>query len=225
MENIVSVTNKGALPKDYEELQISENISGNEEIPAETPEGSEIKAAVQSPDKPRYTHVRAPEIRRSGTRILMSLTSICGAAAGVVTALSGTASAAAAQWQGSFGEIFLRDVLIGAAFLAAEFLLGYFAFGDWLVWCMPLCFGMGVGLRYAAIGSYALLPCAAAELCAVSFAAAASAGFSRTLLRLSGGGTVYLERSPRKGYALRFLGYFTVIAAAALYEGIALNWG
>ena len=226
MENIVNLPhNHGALPHDnadYEELQITDSVN--------IPEEPEPSAETDKPEElPVYTHVRAPELRRSGTRILMGLTSVCGAVSGAVIAFSGNVEpsvfeALSKSLVGEFGEIFLHSVIIGAAFLAVELLLGFFALGDWLVWILPLCCAMGTALRVAVSGMSVLLPSAAAEVCAVTFAAATSASFSQTLLRLSKGGTVYLDSSPRRNYALAFFGYAVIIAAAAVYEGIALNW-
>lgn len=79
MENIVSAShNKGALPRDYEELQI---MAGEpEEI--ETDEISDVPEVLDESETDKqdeqlvYTHVRAPEIRRSGTRILMGVTAV-----------------------------------------------------------------------------------------------------------------------------------------------------
>lgn len=231
MESIVNVPhNRGALPRDYEELQITDEFGVTEE--PEKPEAPEIPAEAETDkqDEPLvYTHVRIPEIRRGGTRILMGLTSLCGAVSGAVIAFTGAADPAAlteisGTLVGTIGELFLRSVAIGAAFLAAELILGFFALGDWFVWVLPLCYAMGTVLRVVASGTGILLPSAAAGVCAVTLAAATSASFSKTLLRLSKGGTVYLDSSPRRSYALAFLGYAALIAAAAVYEGIALNW-
>lgn len=233
MENIVSVPhNKGALPRDYEELQISDSFAetGEEEQSAEFIGVSEFESEADKPAEPLvYTHVRTPELRRSGTRILMGITAACGAVSGAVIAYTGNADpeaveAVSGSLVGTFQELFARSALIGAVFLAAELLLGFFALGDWLVWVLPLCYAMGTALRVAVAETGILLPSSAAGVCAVAFAAATSAGFSQTLLRLSKGGTVYLDSSPRKSYILSFLGYAVIIAAAAAYEGIALNW-
>jgi len=229
MENIVNIPrNRGVLPLnngDYEELQITDDIPEDNAQPTEEP-----AAKTDKPEETAvYTHVRAPELRRNGTHIVMGLTAVCGAVSGAVIAFSGSADSSALEalsksLTGEFGEIFIRSAVIGAAFLAAELIMGFFALGDWLVWILPLCYSMGTALRIAASGTGVLLPSAAAGICAVTFAAATSAAFSQTLLRLSGGGTVYLDTSPRKNYALAFLGYSVIIAAAAVYEGIALNW-
>lgn len=227
MENIVSAPrNKGVLLRDYEELQITDGLN----LPEENEPSDDASAMPDKPEeRPVYTHVRAPELRRSGTRILMGITAVCGAVAGAVTVFSGKGDPAALRalsdsLVGEFGELFMRSALIGTVFLAAELILGLFALGDWIVWSLPLCYTMGTALKVISVGTGVLLPSAAAGACAVTFAAATSAAFSQTLLRLSKGGTVYLDVSPRKNYALAFLGYEAIIIAAAVYEGIALNW-
>lgn len=233
MENIVNIPhNRGALPRDnadYEELQITDSVNEPEEREGNEPHESSAAETDKPEDTLVYTHVRTPELHRSGTRILMGFTAVCGAVAGAVTAFSGNADPAVLEalsksLTGEFGTLFTRSAIIGAAFLAAEFILGFFALGDWLVWILPLCYAMGTALRVAASGTGVLLPSAAAGICAVAFAAATSAAFSQTLLRLSKGGTVYLDTSPRRSYALAFFGYAVIIAAAAVYEGVALNW-
>lgn len=225
MENVVNVPrNRGALPRDYEELQITESLDENETLEEPTP-----PAETDKQDEPYvYTHVRVPELRRGGTRILMGITAASGAVSGAVMALTGAAEPAALAaisetFAGTVGELFLRALAAGLAFLAAELILGFFAFGDWLVWIIPLCCAMGASLRVAAAEEWILLPSAAAEICAVTLAAVTSANLSKTLMRLSKGGTVYLDRSPRRSCALAFLGYALVVAASAVYEGIALN--
>ncbi len=232
MENIVSAShNKGALPRDYEELQI---MAGEpEEI--ETDEISDVPEVLDESETDKqdeqlvYTHVRAPEIRRSGPRILMGVTAVCGAVSGAVIMFTEKSDPTALEMisqslVGTVGELFLRAMITGAVFLIAELILGFFALGDWLVWVLPLCYAMGMSLRVAAAGTGVLLPSAAAGICAVTFAAATSASFSQTLLRLSKGGMAYRDRSPLRNYVPAFLGYAVIIAVAAVYEGIALNW-
>lgn len=223
MENVVNTPrNRGALPRDYEELQLVETLEPNE--PEVRDEPAEAEADKQEPLV--YTHVRVPEIRRGGTRILMGITALCGAVAGAVMALTGAAEpeVLAPALAGDIGGIFLNRMAAYAAFLGAELILGFFAFGDWIVWLVPLCCAMGASLRVAASGSGILLPSAAVGITAVTLAAAASATLSKTLMRLSKGGTVYLENSPRRSYALAFLGYAAMAAISSVYEGIALNW-
>lgn len=232
MENIVSAPhNKGVLPREYEELQITDGEREELETDeiADLPEVSDEPETDKQDEQLVYTHVRAPEIRRSGMRILMGVTAVCGAVTGAVIVFTGKADPAAletisASLVGTVGELFLRALMTGAVFLAAELILGLFALGDCLVWTLPLCYAMGMSLRVAASGTGVLLPSAAVGICAVTFAAATSASFSQTLLRLSKGSMAYRDRSPIRGYILAFLGYFLIIAAVAVYEGIALNW-
>ena len=147
MENIVSAShNKGALPRDYEELQI---MAGEpEEI--ETDEISDVPEVLDESETDKqdeqlvYTHVRAPEIRRSGTRILMGVTAVCGAVSGAVIMFTEKSDPTALEMisqslVGTVGELFLRAMITGAVFLIAELILGFFALGDWLVWVLPLC--------------------------------------------------------------------------------------
>lgn len=221
MENVVNTPrNRGALPRDYEELQLIEELEPNESEPRDEPIETDKQEALV------YTHVRVPEIRRGATRILMSVTALCGAVSGAVMALTGAADPETLEptLSGTIGEIFLNRTALCAIFLGAELILGFFALGDWIVWLAPLCYAMGTSLRVAASGSGLLLPSAAVSIAAVTLAAATSATLSKTLLRLSKGGTVYLENSPRRSYALAFLGYTVMTAISAVYEGIALNW-
>lgn len=207
--------NKGVLPVPYK----TESASENENLPdlPNLPDEEQIQSEPESEDKPT-THIRTPAVHRNAARIVMSLCALCGAAAGALLHFVRGAETAPAGT--AFGEVFAARLLTGAAFLSGEYILGFFAIGDILVWILPLWYSMGVGLRAASSGSLKLLPCAIIALTAAAFGAAASADFSRTLMRLSDGGTVYLESSPRRSYALRFLGYFITMTAAALLEGL-----
>lgn len=219
MENVVEMPrNRGVMPKiepntvityerestdDDDELQIPIELTG---APPET-----------ESDKP-YQHVRAPEIRRSGSRILMAVAGACGAAAGAAMMLTGNSVEFTLE---EFGGVFLGRLTVGAIMLAAEFVLGFFAFGDWLVWGVPMLCGMACGLRLCAAGNWASLIGAAFSLLGIIFAAARSADFSQLLLKLSRGGTVYMESSPRRSYAISFLGYAAAVVAGAIVEGIS----
>ncbi len=179
----------------------------------------------KSADKPgSYTHVRYPRARRSSALIVMGLSALCGAVGGFVVSRSADLSAELAQsLMKPFGAIFLERTLLGAAFLAVEFVLGFFALGDLLVWSVPLIAGLGLSLRVSATEKWALLPSSILLLFITAFGAAVSAGFSETLMQLARGGTVHLGDSPRKLFTLSFLGYLAVAVACALYEGIILN--
>ena len=222
MENVVEMPrNSGIMPRIETNSSASDNNPDIEELQIDNEPSEQFNEPVVAEnfeDKP-YSHIRVPELHRSGLRVLMAIAGACGAAAGAVMMFSGRAEGLTVG--GGFKEIFMGRILVGAAMLAAEFLLGYFAFGDWLVWTIPLFSGMGAGLRICADGSWVTLVGTAMSLCAVIFAAARSADFSQLLLRLSHGGTVYMESEPRKTYAVGFLGYSVLIAAGAIVEGIS----
>lgn len=221
MDIAVKTHNRGALPADFFEEQQTEQTAGVTELT----DPPEEEAAAEYP---RYSHVRSPEIRRNGFVILMAISAVVGAAGGAVLAFSKNADfealkAISGTLDGEFGRIFLQRALIGAAFLLAEYLLGFFALGDFLVWSAPMFYGMGLGLRLAASGKWILLPSAIISLAAAVFGAAVSASFSQTLFRLLRGGTVYLDSSPRKNLTLCFLGLLALVIASSIYEGIILN--
>lgn len=208
--------NAGALPSDfYEEPSVEKTENPESRDPAEISERAE------------YTHVRAPEIRRNGMMILMVFSAVIGAAVGAALAFSKNADIAALELaetaEGGFAEVFLRRLALSAVFLAAEYLLGYFALGDFLVWAAPMLCGMGLGLRLTAFGEWSLLPSAILTLAAVVLGGVLSANFSQSIMRLLRGGTVYLDSSPRRSLTLGFLGFLAMAAAAAIYEGIILN--
>jgi len=178
----------------------------------------------QSEESKPEAHVRYPRVRRSSALIVMGLSALCGAVGGFVVSRSADLSAELARsLVKPFGTIFLERTLLGAAFLAVEFVLGFFALGDLLVWSVPLIAGLGLSLRVAATEKWVLLPSSILLLFLTAFAAAVSAGFSETLMQIARGGTVHLGDSPRKLFTLSFLGYLAVVIACALYEGIILN--
>lgn len=209
MENVAKLPNRGALPSE----SAQPDKLGSFET-AETP--SEIS----------HEHVRAPELRRHGTKLLMAFTAAAGAAAGARLAfwegsgLSDIAMNGITQMlAGTFGEVFLHQVLIGAVFLAAEFVLGFFALGDFLVWTAPFFCAMGAVLRVAA-SSPTKIPSAIVCLIAVTAGAVYSADMSGLLMRLSRGGTVHMGTRPRKTYSLGFLGCFAAVVLSAILAGI-----
>lgn len=203
MENVVN--NYGTLPAsptDTDELQLPE--------PLET----EILSAPA--DKPRE-HVRAPELHRHGTKLLMMFAAAAGAAMGARLLFSGS-EIALAETSGTFWEIFARQMTRGAVFLAAELVLGLFALGDLAVWIAPFLCSAGAVLRLSVSPPKALLA-AILGLIAVTLGAAYSSDMSGLLMKLSRGGTVYMEASPRKSFALRLLGCLAAVAAAAILDG------
>ncbi len=244
MRSELNLQNRGALPVDLtDEAQLDEHADLPElpeppesaepvftVISAEDPEQlaqfEQLARSVRSEDpKPGASaHVRFPRARRSSALIVMALSALCGVIGGIVISRTADLSAELAQsLVKPFGAIFLERTLLGAAFLAVEFVLGFFALGDLLVWSVPLIAGLGLSLRVAATEKWVLLPSSILLLFITAFGAAVSAGFSETLMQISRGGTVHLGDSPRKLFTLSFLGYLAVVVACALYEGIILN--
>lgn len=238
MEEAVKTHNKGVLPSDIPEYSSGEKPNENavqnteassddamiEILPEEYPV-SPSEEAVEYPHE--YTHVRSPELRRGEHLIVMSAAAVCGAVGGVILALSGKADLYAVEQivkdlSGGFGSVFLQRLIIGAAFLLIEYILGFFALGDILVWTAPLCCAMGLSLRITAAESWVLIPSAVVTIAAVVTGAAMSSGFSRTLMKLSRGGTVHMGDSPRQRLTLNFLACLAAITAAAIYEGAIL---
>ncbi len=232
MRSEMNLQNRGALPIDLtEEAQLSEPVLPEPTEPvfavisAEDPEQfKQFAQTEQSEGSKPEAHVRYPRVRRSSALIVMGLSALCGAVGGFVVSRSVDLSVELAQSIAKpFGTIFLERTLLGAAFLAAEFVLGFFALGDLLVWSVPLIAGLGLSLRVSATEKWVLLPSSILLLFLTAFGAAVSAGFSETLMQISRGGTVHLGDSPRKLFTLNFLGYLAVVVACALYEGIILN--
>lgn len=208
MEEAIKQMNKGVLPVP-------------EERPSDFEESVDTSVEFDAEDKPA-THIRTPGMHRNASKIVMLISALCGAAAGVL--LHFVRGFEIAPASADFSRVFIARLLAGAAFLSGEYVLGFFAIGDMLVWILPLWYGMGLGLRAASADNFKLIPCTVIALAAAAFAAAASADFSQTLMRLSNGGTVYLEASPRQSYALKFLGFFIVMIAAALLEALFVTY-
>lgn len=169
-------------------------------------------------DKPR-AHVRSPELYRHAVKIAMAAAAALGAAAGLRLSL-GDANAALRQViaeavGGSFGAVFLRQTALGAIFLGAELLLGFFAFGDILVWSAPFLYTAGAAARLAAT-SPKLIPGTLISIAAIIFGAAYSAELSSLLLRLTGGGTVHTGDNPRRDIAIKFAGCLAAVILAAI---------
>lgn len=221
MENVAEMPrNRGALPNNVITYEPEKrDIDDDEElqIPAEIE--NSFSASDSSESDKSYQHVRVPEIRRGGSRILMAAVGACGAIVGAIMVFMG--QAVPTVQNGDFGGVFLGRLTVGVIMLTIEFLLGFFALGDWLVWSVPMLCGIACGLRLCADGNWADFIGAAFTLIGVIFAAARSVDFSQLLLKLSRGGTVYMESSPRRSYAVSFMGYVALIVAGALSEGIS----
>ena len=226
MEDVLKPHNRGVLPENSN--TVTESLQT--QFPEEISSGGVIEAYVESTSEYRrdYSHVRSPELKRGEYVILMSATAVCGAVGGAILALSGKADVSALakitqDLSGGFGSVFFQRLLIGAAFLLAEYIIGFFAFGDLFVWAAPMCCAMGLSLRIAATKSWILLPSAIITLIGCVMGAATSSGLSHTLIRLSRGGTVHLEDSIHVKYTVSFLGYLAAVLAGAIYEGAILN--
>ena len=172
-------------------------------------------------DKPEN---RAIRVSRNSSLVLW-LAAVCGVSGGLVSAQSvGALEGVLFTSEGSFLALFLSRLLYGAAFLLAEYLLGFFALGEWLVWLAPLCCGLGTGLSAAAgfgrKGALLLIPSAAITLLAVIFGARCSGEFSAQLLRVVSGSRtgIVLTSEATRGYTLRFFGCLAAVGAAALIE-------
>ncbi len=178
-------------------------------------------AIAPAADKPpiKNMHVRAPELHRNAAKVVMAIAALIGAAAGLRLSL-GEANAATRQIiaeasAGTFGAVFLRQLAAGALFLAAELMLGFFAFGDFLVWSAPFLCTAGAAARLAAT-SPKQIPGTLIAIAAVTLGAAFSAEMSCLLLRLTSGGTVHTGDSPRREIALKFAGCLAAVLLAAI---------
>lgn len=214
MEVTQGVKNRGVLP----EIDIpAGEVRDTPEIPAER---SETPQAAR--------HVRAPAVRRKGNVLILGFCAVCGALAGALSYYAAgcgdVCGTVLSVTGGSFLELFLRRLLYGGAFLFAEYVLGYFAAGEWLVWAFPLLCGMGAGLSFSCASGgaelFLLLPSAGSVMALCVFGANTSGELSSLLLRLAGGngGGVIMTGSAAKDYTFKFLGYLGWLVAAALYE-------
>lgn len=189
----------------------------NTEESVEKSESPISATIIETSEKPRE-HVRTPALKRHEARLLMTASAAIGAATGIKLVLEASSTAVVQTFSASFAESFIRQALLCGIFLAAEFVLGFFAFGDYLVWTMPFLCAAGTVIRISADPPKLL---AGGLLClgAVIFGAAYSADMSRLLLRLSRGGTVHMETCPRRSYALEFTGCLV----AALFGSLLIS--
>lgn len=182
---------------------------------------SESLSSPAIADKPEPRSLR---VSRNSSLVLW-LAAVCGISGGLLSAQTvGAVEGVLFSTGGSFLALFLSRLAYGGVFLLAEYLIGFFALGEWLVWLVPLCCGLGTGLSAAAgFGrdeTLLLVPPAALTLLAVVFGARCSGDFSAQLLRVVSGSRtgIVLTSEATKGYTLRFLGYLAAVAAAALFE-------
>lgn len=183
------------------------------------------EAATASPAAPAAPADRAgarPQVTKNSSLVLW-LSAICGIAAGMVSGNAVGTDSLLMNTDGSFLLLFLCRLLYTGIFLLAEYVMGYFALGEWLVWLVPLCCGMGTGVFAAAAiteGKAKLLPAALVSLAAVVGGARRSGEFSAQLLRVVSGSRtgIVLTEAAAKDYTMRFFGCIAAAAAAALYE-------
>ena len=228
MENVVKMPNTGTLPRDDDEHGTirSAETGGSADSPRALPAVITVDPNdTYDEDKPRE-HIRSPELRRNGTKLMMTLSAVIGAAAGARLLFGGASETLSASVSrmltGTFAEVFMRQLFLGALFLAAEFVLGFFALGDLAVWAAPFLYGAGTVLRLAA-SSPKLIPGALVSLVGVVLGAAFSADMSVMLLRLTRGGTVYTDTSPRRSYAVAFAGCLAAVALGSILTGALIG--
>ena len=218
MENVVKMPTAGTLPRDDDKRVTTETAA-----PADAPRALPAVITVNSgdtydEDKPRE-HIRSPELRRNGTKLLLAVSAVIGAAAGARLLFGGASETLSASVSrmltGTFAEVFLRQTFLGALFLAAEFVLGFFALGDLAVWAAPFLYGAGMVLRSAAV-SPKLIPGSLICLVGVVLGAACSADMSVMLLRLTRGGTVYTDTHPRRSYGIAFAGCLAAVILGSI---------
>lgn len=196
-------------------------LPGFSDMPADVPETPD---AVQEPPR------AAQRVRyRKSSRIPLFLLTAAAVASGVYFAASAPAgtdfSGSIFCTSGDFGGILAGRLLWGCAFLAAEYVCGYFALGWLFIWAAPVLCGLGTGA--ALTGAFAagknaaplIIPAAGAVL-SVILAAGSSREMSSQLLRLvSAGRSTVISPEPAAGeYTLRFLGHFALLAACAIAE-------
>ncbi len=192
--------------------------------------GSPVQTETEEVSDKPARRVRQPLLRRRGNLLLMGLASVCGAVCGGVMMFTGAdfsalSQAFVLQAEGSFLSYFLSRVIYGGIFLLAEYILGYFALGEWLVWAVPMCCGTGAALTLAAsaegAAGWLLLPSAAMTMVVAVFGANTSGDMSALLLRIATGknGNFVMSESAARDYTLRFLGYAVLLALAGLYDG------
>lgn len=224
MENVIDLT---AADKPFTIETTAEIIAEPQTVEAEGAQISQISEARLSPQfSETHPRERSTADTRGAAKAVMIISAVCGAAAGVLLAVTGKAdsevvSMLSERISGSFIEIFLQRALSGGAILLLEFILGFFAFGDIVSWIFPVMAGMGGGFFIAALQKPVFLPSELAVLLAVIFAGASSALFSRKLLGLASGNRSYMRGMSAAEYSARFALMLLAVIAAAVYEGIA----
>lgn len=167
--------------------------------------------------------------RRCRIPIGSALAAAAGTAAGVLAAASAGGldySGSLLCASGSFWQILGMRLLWGAAFLLAEYILGFFALGDMLVWAVPLVCGLGTGAALTGafslhgISAALLIPSCAASVAAVVSGAGVSAAMSSQLLRLvsTDKSSIVAARPAAGEYTLRFLVCLAILLGSFIAE-------
>lgn len=231
MEIIAELPNKGfsseftradkPAPPDGAFTEKPENAPNSRETTLNSPQTNQKNA---DPLATTREHIRAPELHRNSVKILMALAAVSGAVAGIWLAFGGGSELSAEALDGlsrlgGFGATFWRQVGLGAAFMAVECVLGFFAFGDLLVWAVPFFCAMGAVLQ-ASAGSPLVIAAVVVRTIAITAGAVYSADMSVMLLRLSRGGTVHLGTRPRRTFALGLLGGLAGVVFSAILAGV-----
>lgn len=215
MENVIDLTNQ-------DKLFLSENNEDNIEQSGENEQTETLTSNAEE-----NTHERSIAPTKGSARAIMTVTAILGISAGVILAFNGKADAEAVsavmeRTTGDFLNIFVSRLIFGAIMLTAEFLLGFFAFGDFISWTVPVVTGLGTGFFLGVLKNPVFLPSEIMTLIAVILFGANSALFSRRLLGLASGNRAF----SRGMTVLEFMGKFLIaliaVAVAAVYEGIAV---
>ena len=158
----------------------------------------------------------------------MTVAAGLGAAAGARLILGENAAAlkplVAEAVGSSFGAVFLRQTALGAMFLAAELVLGFFALGDLIVWSAPFFYASGAVMRIISTAPK-LIPGTIITIGAVVLGAAYSADMSGLLLRMTGGGTIHTGSQPRRACAVEFAGCFAAVLLGAIINAAVINSG
>lgn len=216
MENAVEIVEEREDLETLETSEIHDIIRDAEFFERHSP-----IAIAPAADKPS-AHVRAPELHRNAAKLVMAIAALVGAAAGLRLSLGESAAATrqiiAEASAGTFGAVFLKQIAAGAVFLAAELLLGFFAFGDFLVWSAPFLYTAGAAARLAATSPKQIAGTLIA-ITAITLGAAFSAEMSGLLFRLTSGGTVHTGDSPRRAIAIKFAACLAAVILGAILNG------
>lgn len=221
---------RGSFPKAEELSAEPVTEAAAEAVQEDAPEAVPDTEPVHSPKTVSVSDrsaVQDVNIRLAACIVI----TVVGIVAGLLSAMlsppdGADIAACSAVADGSFGELLSGRLAVCGAFLAAEYIIGYFAFGSYLVWLMPLIYGMSVGVTAAGVfaaGAYhwVILPCI---ICAAvnASAAAASWEFSSVILDIvSGRGDVISDGRLAGRYSLRFGGCALITCIAAFAEAAA----